>query len=233
MINCKKLGVIGALDEEVRAVIDSCNIQSTKNALGTCFYEGSLGSTNVVVVRCGVGKVNSAITAQRLIDVFGCDAIINIGVAGSINNAVRKNHVVLSTELFEHDMDALEGAGVIPRMDSSVFVADDCLLEKARLACEKVLAPGCFHVGTIVSGDQFINSSEKKKWLESTFGAICAEMEGAAIAHTCTLNDVPFLIMRSISDLADEDAADSFEETKEEATDYTTSVLLEMINSFS
>ena len=84
-------------------------------------------------------------------------------------------------------------------------------------------------MGKIVSGDQFINSSEKKKWLESTFGALCAEMEGAAIAHTCALNNVPFLIMRSISDLADEDAADSFDEMKEEAIDYTSSVLLEMI----
>lgn len=229
MIDCKKLGIIGALDEEVQTVINSCNIKCTENALGTCFYEGSLGDANVVVVRCGVGKVNSAIAAQRLIDVCGCDAIINIGVAGSINNTVRKNHVVLSTELLEHDMDALEGAGVIPRMDSSVFVSDDCLLEEARAACEKVVAPGCFHLGKIVSGDQFINSSEKKKWLESTFGALCAEMEGAAIAHTCTLNNVPFLIMRSISDLADEDAQDSFEEMKEEAIDYTSSVLLEMI----
>lgn len=230
-----KLGIIGALDEEIDTLVKNLipnpltMIPAQSFEMNTCFHDGQIGNQEVVVVRCGVGKVNSAIVAQHLIDNYGCDAVMKVGVAGAVAADVKKNDIVISKELLEHDMDAFGQAGEIPNMESSTFVADKELIKAAEQACEIVMGEGNYHTGTHVSGDQFIRSAEKKEWLKRTFGALSAEMEGAAVAHTATVNKVPFVILSSISDLADDDAIDSFEETKDEAVDYTAAVILQML----
>jgi adenosylhomocysteine nucleosidase len=230
-----KIGIIGALDEEVDELVKNLIpnpltlVPAQTYDMGTCFYDGQIGKQEVVVVKCGVGKVNAAIATQRLIDNFGCDAVMKIGVAGAVAPEVKKNDIVISQDMLEHDMDAFDQPGVIPNMDSSVFVADNALIEAAKQACEKVIGPERYHVGRHVSGDQFICTNEKKEWLKRTFGALSAEMEGAALAHTAVVNKVPFVVLSSISDLADDDAVESFEETKDEAVDYTSAVVLQML----
>ena len=224
----KHIGIIAALDEELADIVDKLQLHEAEEALQTLFHCGIVQGQQVVAAKCGVGKVNAAAATQHMIEKFGCDCVINVGVAGSTNDEVRKNHVVLSTELHEHDMDCLEGPGVISRMDTSVFLSDKTLLDLAERKGKALLPEDFVHVGPIVSGDQFVSSRDKKEWLSSTFGSLCTEMEGAAIAHVCYLNSVPFLVIRSISDMADEDALDSFESSKDEAVDYTTALLLAM-----
>lgn len=226
----KKIGIIGALDEEVNEIVLKTKARLLKKALETCFYTSRFNDFELVIVRCGIGKVNASIVAQKLIDEFGVEAMINVGVAGSVDARVKRNAVVISEKLYEHDMDAMEGAGVIPRMKTSEFVSDKALSDSAKRACERICNRDNIFFGTIVSGDQFICSNKKKQMLSTTFGALCAEMEGAAIAHACFVNKIPFLVIRSISDLADEGALESFEENKEEVVDYTTDIILKMFS---
>ena len=226
----KKIGIIGALSEEVAGLVAKTGASLVKSALDTDFYAANYNGRELVIVRCGVGKVNAAIVTQALLDNFCVEAVINVGVAGALDVKVKRNDVVISEKLFEHDMDAQEGAGVIPRMKTSEFVADLSLVREAKSACERVCNRDNFFVGTIVSGDQFICSRQKRQWLSSTFGALCAEMEGAAIAHACYVNATAFLVLRSISDLADEDAESCFAKGEEEAIDYSLHVVLEMLS---
>lgn len=230
-----KIGIIGALDEEVDVLINNLVpntlslIPSEKFEMDTCFHSGQIGNQEVVVVKCGVGKVNAAIVTQRLIDFYGCDAVMKIGVAGGVDPSVKKNDVVIATQLVEHDMQAFGKPGEIPNMESSTFVCDPVLVEIAKIACQKVLGEGNYHVGSHVSGDQFICDKSKKEWLASTFNPLSAEMEGAAMAHACAVNHVSSLVLSSISDMADDDAVATFEDSKDEAVDYTTNVVLEML----
>ena len=225
----KKIGIIGALDEEVASLIEKTNAKFERSALETNFYRANFNGYDLVIVRCGIGKVNAAIIAQEIIDEYGVDAIINVGVAGAIDSRVKKDGLVISKKLYEHDFDCLEGAGVIPRMKTSKFVADEELINAAKASCEKVCEKENFFIGVIVSGDQFICTHEKKEWLSEEFGALCAEMEGAAIAHACQINAIPFVILRSISDFADEQAEKCYKDSKDEAVDYTTEVVFGML----
>lgn len=217
----QKIGIIGALDEEVEGLKKCCTVARVTDALSTSFAECVYGEYNLVIARAGIGKVNAAICAQYMIDNFGCDAIINVGVAGGIGKGVKINDVVVSTDCLEHDFDGGEGQSIIPRMDTSVFAADASLLAAAKGA--KIATD--LHFGRIVSGDQFIDSKEKGQQLVADFDALATEMEGAAIAHTCHVNSVPFLIIRSISDAADEEALDTFSANVVETADLTIDVV--------
>lgn len=203
------LGIIGAMDEEVAKLKENIeNVELIKKA-GMEFYKGTMHKKDVVVVRSGIGKVNAAVCAQILIDIFEVDAIINTGIAGSLNEKIDIGDIVLSKDTLQHDMDAIAfgyEAGVIPRMETSVFAADNTLISLAKECCGEVLTGINTHVGRVVSGDQFISDKEKKEWLVKTFGGYCTEMEGAAIAHAAYINNVPFLIVRAISDKADDSA---------------------------
>ena len=192
--------------EQIKASLG--NMTVTKKA-GMEFCKGTLEGKDVVVVRSGVGKVNAGICAQILVDLFHLDAIINTGIAGSLKDEINIGDVVLSTDAIQHDMDAVAfgyDIGVIPQMDNSVFKADEKLMKTAEDACHKECSDINVFKARIVSGDQFISSKEKKKWLTDNFKGYCTEMEGAAIAHAAYLNDVPFLIIRAISDKADDSA---------------------------
>jgi len=210
----KTIGIIGAMDEEIALMKEASQVVAAKNILGMDFYIAKYSEKNIVIVKSGIGKVNAAVCAQVLIDHFAVDCIINVGVAGAVNKKLKIGDIVISTDTVEHDMDASElgdPVGTIPRMDKSFFEADEELIKIAIKASESF--ENCnVYTGRIASGDQFISSSQQKQRLHDLFGAYCAEMEGAAIGHTCYLNKLPFLIIRSISDNADGEAGISFTE---------------------
>jgi 5''-methylthioadenosine/S-adenosylhomocysteine nucleosidase len=208
------IGIIGAMDEEVALLRETSEIIAAKNILGSDFYIAKNNGKNIVIVKCGIGKVNAAICAQVLIDHFAVDCIINIGVAGAIFKDLKIGDVVVSTDTVQHDVDTSvlgDPVGTIARMDESFFKADEKLIELAKIAGEQCTEHEVY-TGRIASGDQFISSTEQKEKIWKLFGAYCAEMEGAAIGHACYLNKVPFVIIRSISDNADGEAGMSFSE---------------------
>ena len=209
-----KIGIIGAMDEEVCAIKEQMQDVTVKVIASMEFFEGTLENKDTVIVRCGVGKVNAAVCTQILADQFHVEAIINTGVAGALRDEINIADIVLSTDAQQHDMDAIGfgyPAGVIPRMERSVFIADEQLLALAKKVSEQQLPGIGIHTGRVVSGDQFISDDGKKAWLVSTFGGYCTEMEGAAIAQTAYLNRIPFLIIRAISDKANHSAEMTYE----------------------
>lgn len=209
----KKIGIIGAMDEEVAILKSRLQSKVVKTIASMEFCEGKLQGKDVVVVRCGIGKVNAAVCTQVLADLYHVEMVINTGVAGSLRKEIDIADIVLSTDTLQHDMDATAfgyGLGVIPRMEHSIFEADRQLLNLAKEVCQEVLPQIHVHVGRVVSGDQFVSDDSKKEWLVEKFEGYCTEMEGAAIAHTAYLNALPFLIIRAISDKADNSAHMSY-----------------------
>lgn len=228
----KKIGIIGAMDEEVNILKGQMKDTSVRAIASMEFCEGTLQGKDVVVVRSGIGKVNAAVCTQILADLFQIDAVINTGVAGSLHNEIDIADIVLSTDTLQHDMDATGfgyDPGVIPRMDTSIFKADTRLLNLAQEICKEVLPKVGVHTGRIVSGDQFISDNGKKEWLKEKFGGYCTEMEGASIAQTAYLNQIPFLIIRAISDKADHSAEMAYDKFVEIAIGNTVKLLDEMV----
>ena len=200
------LGIIGAMDIEVDSLKNEMENPAINIIAGMDFYEGVIGGKDVVVVKCGIGKVNAAMCTQILADRYNVDAVINTGVAGSLNNDIDICDIVISTVAQEHDMDVTAlgyEKGIIPDMDVSIFEADRKLVELTKKSAKEAGLDVKVFEGKVVSGDQFISTHEKKKSLKNSFGGDCAEMEGAAIAHVASLNNIPFLVIRAISDKAD------------------------------
>ena len=203
------IGIIGAMEEEVAALKEAMNMEEAVEYASMQFCKGELCGKQVVVVRSGIGKVNAGICAQILADKFNVDILINTGIAGSLDAAIDIGDMVVSTDLVEHDMDATifgDPLGQVPRMDTFAFPADKELVEKAVEANREANPDIQTFTGRIVSGDQFVSSSEVKEKLVKNFGAKCTEMEGAAIAHAAYLNHISCVIIRAISDKADNSA---------------------------
>ena len=203
------IGIIGAMEEEVAILKESMEIEETVTYASMVFCKGKLCGKDVVIVRSGIGKVNAAICAQILVNKFNVDVLINTGIAGSLDAQIDIGDMVISTDCVEHDVDASifgDPVGQVPRMDTFSFPADPILVGKALAANEEANPDIKTFAGRIVSGDQFVSSSEVKDKLVNLFGAKCTEMEGAAIAHAAYLNKVSCVIIRAISDKADNSA---------------------------
>ena len=200
------LGIIGAMEEEVIKLKEMMTEPELIKKSGMDFYKGTIEGKNVVVVKCGVGKVNAAMCTQTMIDVFNVDSIINTGIAGSLNADINIGDIVFACDAVEHDIakNAVKNCG---------------------------LTVGVF-TGRVVSGDQFISSKEKKEWLVNQFGGLCAEMEGASIGHVACLNRVPFLVCRAISDKADDTADMDYPTFAAMAIDNSIKMMTEIIKSF-
>ncbi len=204
-----KIGIIGAMELEVETLKASMNVNNTLTRAGMEFFEGTLNGAPVVIVRSGVGKVNAAMCVQILADVFQVTHIINTGVAGSLNATLNIGDIVLSKDVLHHDVDATifgYAPGEVPQLGIREFPADEIMIRLAKESCNEVNPDINAVVGRVVSGDQFISSKEVKTRLIDTFSGDCAEMEGAAIAHASYLNKIPFIIIRAISDKADDSA---------------------------
>lgn len=203
------IGIIGAMEDEVAELKKSMDIEETVEIASLSFCRGKLSGKEAVVVRSGIGKVNAAVCAQILADRFDVDVIINTGIAGSLDADIDIGDIVISTDAVEHDMDASifgDPIGQIPRMDTFSFPADERLVKLAKEVNEKANPDIHTWTGRVVSGDQFVSSAEKKEELVRLFNGKCTEMEGAAIAHAAYLNHISCVIIRAISDKADNSA---------------------------
>lgn len=218
------IGIIGAMEEEVAVLKQEMNIEETVDYASMRFCKGTLCGKNVVIVRSGIGKVNAAICAQVLVDRFNVDILINTGIAGSLDAAIDIGDMVISTDLVEHDMDATifgDPLGQVPRMDTFSFPAAASLIEKAVAANEEANPDIKTFTGRIVSGDQFVSSAEVKEKLVKNFQAKCTEMEGAAIAHAAYLNKISCVIIRAISDKADNSATMDYPTFEKKAIEHS------------
>lgn len=202
----KKIGIIGAMELEVEALKEQMDVKNIVEKASMKFYEGTLRGKGVVIVQCGIGKVNAGICVQILADLFQVDAVINTGVAGSLRAEINIGDIVVSTDACEHDMDVTAlgyKQGIIPQMKESFFKADRQLVEAAIEVCREVNPDINVYEGRVLSGDQFISGEEIKNKLIDLFDGFCTEMEGAAIAHAAFLNEIPYVVIRAISDKAD------------------------------
>lgn len=200
------IGIIGAMEEEVQELIADLAFAEKKTVASMDFYKGTLYGKDCVIVKSGVGKVNAALCTQILADFYKPEALINTGVAGSLDAQINIGDMVVSEDAVQHDMDASavgDPVGQVPRMDVLAFPADPVLVKKAVEANRKANPDIQTFTGRVASGDQFISGGEKKKQIQENFHARCAEMEGAAIAHGAYLNKIPYVILRAISDKAD------------------------------
>lgn len=227
------LGIIGAMDEEVAKLKEEMTDVEVSTKAGMDFYKGTMQGHEVVVVRSGIGKVNAGMCTQILCDCFGVRAVINTGIAGSLNADINIGDIVLSTEALQHDVDATGfgyPVGVIPRMEVSTFVADEKLRALAKASCEKVNPDVSVFEGRVVSGDQFISDKAVKENILNNFpNSFCTEMEGAAIAQAAYLNNVPFLIIRAISDKADDSATEDYPTFEKKAIAHSVNLVREMV----
>ena len=226
------VGIIGAMEVEVSKLKEMLQDTETKNKAGMTFVSGSLNGKPVVVVRSGIGKVNASICTQILADEYKVNYIFNTGVAGSLHNEINIGDIVLSKDALQHDMDATGfgyAVGVIPQMEKSIFEADQRLIQIAEKCIKQDITDINAFVGRVVSGDQFISDKDKKKWLVENFQGYCTEMEGAAIAQAAYLNNIPFLIIRAISDKADDSATEDYPTFEAKAAQHCVKLLCEMV----
>ncbi len=203
-----KLGIIGAMREEVETLVEKLEDAKTQVHAWSTYYEGRLEGCDVVVVQCGVGKVNAAMCAQILCSCYGVTHLVNTGIAGSLCAELDIGDLVVSRDAMYHDFDCNAfgyPSGKVPGMDVIAFPADEKLMEAAFAAAEAV-NPGHTRVGRVASGDQFVASRELKEKIISLTQGLCTEMEGAAIAQTAYRNGIPYVILRAISDKADDSA---------------------------
>ena len=204
-----RIGIIGAMELEVETLKSRMQVSRKLTKANMEFNEGTLNGAEVVIVRSGIGKVNAALCVQILADVFEVTHIINTGVAGSLNSKLDIGDILISRIALHHDMDATNFGyqlGEVPQMGIKEFPADERLIELAEGNCAKVLPEIHTLVGRVVSGDQFIADKAVKEKLIANFAGDCCEMEGASIAHGAYLNGIPFVILRAISDKADDSA---------------------------
>ena len=203
-----KLGIIGAMDVEVATLKAKMEHIQVQSHAASEYFEGTLEGCPVVVVQCGVGKVNAAMCAQVLASVYGVTHIVNTGIAGSLSAELDIGDLVISKDAMYHDFDCVHFGyemGRVPGMDVAAFPADAALAELAFAAAEDVNA-GHSKIGRVASGDLFVAAKSAKEAIIAKTGAVCTEMEGAAIAQTAYRNQVPFVILRAISDKADNSA---------------------------
>lgn len=201
-----KTGIIGAMTEEVASLKKELTDAKTAAIAGMEFCEGRLDGAEVVIVKCGIGKVNAGTCTQLLIHVFGVDRIINTGVAGSLDAAIDIGDIVVSTDAVQHDFDLTPlgfAPGELEGIGSPSLPADPDMRARAVEAVRKCAPEIHVFEGRVCTGDQFICSSEQKQAIIQGFGGLCCEMEGGAIAQVCCQNKTPFVIIRAISDKAD------------------------------
>ena len=226
------IGIIGAMEEEVSALKEQMTEVSVTKKAGMEFCRGMLNGKPVVVVRSGIGKVNAGICTQILVDDYHVDCVINTGIAGSLKSVIDIGDIVVSTDTVQHDMNAVGFGyplGQIPRMDTLAFPADQKLIELACQVCREVNPEIQVYAGRVVSGDQFVSDKESKERIITNFDGFCTEMEGAAIAQAAYLNGIPYVVLRAISDKADDSAAVDYPAFEREAIRHCVNLVLNMV----
>ena len=232
-----RIGVIGAMDSELAALIAALAQPAQETVQGLIFHTGRLGAREVVLVRCGIGKVSAARCTQVLIDRFAPGAVINTGIAGGLAGGLAVGDIVVADGLVQHDFDAAPIGfvrGCVCMGDPgapTVFAPDAALSALLAQTAGNTIGAQQVHRGLIATGDQFISGAEHKSALYGEFRAMAAEMEGGAIAQVAAMDGVPFAVIRSISDLADGTAADSFDTFEKHAADASAAALRQALRA--
>ena len=228
------LGIIGAMEVEVKELREMMENPQAQTVAGMTFYQGTIKGKEVVVVRSGIGKVNAGICSQILVDRYNVEGIINTGIAGSLKNEINIGDIVLATVAVQHDVDATGFGyplGEIPQMGIKEFPADEKLRALAEECSKKANPDIQVFCGRVASGDQFISSKEKTNWISANFDAFCTEMEGAAIAQAAYLNNIPYLVVRAISDKADDSANMDYSEFEAKAVENSVRLMAAMLEA--
>lgn len=240
-----KIGVIGALEAEVRKLKSLMKNVTVTEKYGLNVCEGTLCGKEVVVVKSGMGKVNAASCTQLLICMFGVTHLINTGVGGCLCEDINIGDIVLSTDVVQHDFNLSPlgfSRGLIPALANvkkggpsaspfTCFPADESLLSLALQAWKTVSQDIGIHKGRIVTGDQFIHERSAREDLANTFEGVCCEMEGGAIAQVACTNRIPFLIIRAISDKADGSATKDYQAFENAAIEHYIGLIIEMLKN--
>ncbi|MBQ7788070.1 MAG: 5'-methylthioadenosine/adenosylhomocysteine nucleosidase [Clostridia bacterium] len=195
------IGIIGAMDIEVDGLISLAVDKSDEVVSGIRFVKGKIANKDVVIAKCGIGKVFAAICAQTMLLRYNPSIIINSGVAGTLTKDLSVMDVAIADKVVQHDMDTSalgDPRGLISGINIIYMEADERIKNTLKSACISLDCNG--KIGTIASGDKFIAETAQKEEIKTTFGAIACEMEGASIGHVCYVNKIPFGIIRTISD---------------------------------
>lgn len=230
-----KIGLIGAMESEIELLTNAAAAERASYISGMNFVEGTLHGIPVVICSCGVGKVNAALCVQVLVDRFHVTHVVNTGVAGSLDPRLSIGDLVVSTDALQHDMDVCNLGylpGQIPGFASASFQADASLRRRALAAIAEAAPEVRGMAGRIASGDQFVRTDAEKQRISSIFEAACVEMEGAAVAQACYLNDLPFVVIRAISDKADGSDFEAYPVFEEKAARHCARVVEYMIQSW-
>ena len=210
------LAVIGAMEEEVRLLRAEMNGVSEASHAEILVAKGDFKGTEIALAQCGIGKVNAAICTQMLINLYQPEALVFSGVAGGLLPNMQVGDLVIASHLIQFDIDLTAFGrrhGELPDSDRMIQ-SDPGLVEKTADAFDAAFNGGAgepnLMIGTVVSGDRFVEDSKTLRWLQREFGALATEMEGAAVGYTCQLNGVPFVVTRGLSDTANESAPDDF-----------------------
>lgn len=221
----KKIGIIGAMPVEIEIIKNEFEDFYIETHAGLDYYIGKIKDIEIILSVCGVGKVNAAIYTQILIDRYSVDTIINTGVAGGLSDDIEHLSLVISKQLTYYDVCKIQMVNCFPNQE--FFKADVNLINlAAKISKSNNLD---YHIGTIISGETFISDTRRKKELHQNYKAICVEMEGAAIAHTAFVNKVPFLVIRCISDLSNEESAEDYKNFEKLAAHKSAKLVKEMI----
>ena len=201
------IGIIGAMDIEVESIKALLCDTTLEVISGVNFVKGKFEGKEVVVAKCGVGKVFSALCTEAMILKFSPDVIINVGVAGCLTPELKIGDAVIADNVCQHDMDTSPLGDPVGMLSDINIIKIPSDQRVTSILEDAVKETGMnYRIGTIASGDQFVASSDKKEYITSSFGAISCEMEGGSIGHVCYVNKVPFAVLRTMSDGADDGA---------------------------
>lgn len=217
------IGIIVAEEKELIEIKKLINNIEEKNIYEKTFYIGTIENKNIVLVKCNVGKVNSARVCQMMIDDFDVELVINVGTAGSVDNSLDIGDVVVATELVQYDFDVTpfgRKLGEIENIGESIKVDEKLLNLFNGMKVKR---------GIIASGDTFVVKKLEKENIRNIFNAICIEMEGASIAQVCFLDNIPFLVIRSITDKLDGSSKIDFETFLESSSKVAANILKEIL----
>jgi adenosylhomocysteine nucleosidase len=218
----KKLGIVAAMKVEIELLLEQMTNQTVREYSGARFFTGKISDCEAVIVECGIGKVNSALRTQVLIDRFGVDMLLNTGIAGGISPELKQMSVVVSDKLTYHDVDRGQMFSVFP--DGEWFFAD-----RGVVSVLNSCAGEDAHFGVIATGDTFVSDSAVKNRIYRELDALCVDMEGASVAHTALINGIPFAAIRCISDMADEEAPAGFFEFEKTASNRSADIIIKAL----
>ncbi|HEY9203464.1 MAG TPA: 5'-methylthioadenosine/adenosylhomocysteine nucleosidase [Sulfurimonas sp.] len=225
-----KIAIMGAMPEEVAPILEKVGSYKTVEYAQNRYYEANYRGVELVIAYSKIGKVFSTLTATTMIEHFGATKLLFSGVAGAISPTLKVGDLIVATKLSQHDLDITAFGhpfGYVP--EGAVFVeADKDMIEMSKDVAASMGKK--VQEGIIATGDQFVANEERKNWIGSTFGADALEMEGGSVAVVCSALNVPFFILRAISDAADMDASFSFDEFLETSAKESAEFVMKMVD---